>query len=131
MSYLFSDGEIVSAAAQPALEGRRIAQVADHQLTFLLGYDSPKILGASVQARYVGDQFEDDLNRRELGEFVVVDLSLRKTITPKVQLFLGVENLFDVTYEVGKSASGLVTVGGPTLVHGGIRVRLGGNQESD
>jgi hypothetical protein len=40
------------------------------------------------------------------------------------ELFLSVENLFDTTYEVGKTTDGIVTIGAPVLVHGGIRIRF-------
>jgi outer membrane receptor protein involved in Fe transport len=81
-----------------------------------------------IQGRYVGDQFEDDLNSLKLGDFFVVDLMLWRPIPiPKVsagEVFLGVENLFDRTYEAGKTTDGIVTIGAPLLVHGGIRVRF-------
>jgi hypothetical protein len=37
---------------------------------------------------------------------------------------LGVENLFDTTYEVGKTTDGIVTIGAPLLVHGGIQAQF-------
>jgi hypothetical protein len=40
------------------------------------------------------------------------------------ELFLAVENLFDRTFEVGKTTDGIVTIGAPLLVHGGVRVRF-------
>jgi hypothetical protein len=39
-------------------------------------------------------------------------------------VFLGVENLFDETYEVGKTGTGLVTIGAPFRVHAGVRWKL-------
>jgi hypothetical protein len=76
----------------------------------------------------VGDQFEDDLNSLKLGDYVVVDLMFwRPILVPTVasaEVFLGIENLFDRTYEVGKTTDGIVTIGAPLLVHGGIRVRF-------
>jgi hypothetical protein len=44
--------------------------------------------------------------------------------TSAAEVFLAVESLFDKTYEVGKTADGIVTVGAPLLVHGGVRVRF-------
>lgn len=124
VSYLFDDAEVTSASAQPDLEGRRIAQVPKHQASARLSYDSPEILSAAVQLRFVGKQFEDDRNSLPLDDFVVVDLFVSRALRPGWEVFLGVENLFDKTYEVGKSADGLVTVGMPNLIHGGLRVRI-------
>ena len=127
-SYLFNDTEVLSAPNQPELEGKRIAQVPKNQFTVKVSYTNPTLINAYVQGRYVGDQFEDDINSLRLGDFFVVDLMLWRPIPiPKVtagEIFLGIENLFDRTYEVGKTTDGIVTVGAPLLVHGGVRVRF-------
>jgi outer membrane receptor protein involved in Fe transport len=127
-SYLFNDTEVLSATNQPELEGKRIAQVPKHQFTLKLNYANPALVNVSVQGRYVGDQFEDDINSLRLGDYFVVDLMLWRSIpVPRVsasELFLAVENLFDRTFEVGKTTDGIVTIGAPLLVHGGIRVRF-------
>ncbi|HLC20604.1 MAG TPA: TonB-dependent receptor, partial [Candidatus Methylomirabilis sp.] len=127
-SYLFNETEVLSAPRQPELEGKRIAQVPRHQFALKLIYTNPALVNVSVQGRYVGDQFEDDINSLRLGDYFVVDLMLWRSIpVPKVsasELFLAVENLFDRTYEVGKTTDGIVTIGAPLLVHGGIRVRF-------
>ena len=127
-SYLFNDTEVLSAPNQPALEGKRIAQVPQHQFTLKATYTNPALVNVSVQGRFVGDQFEDDLNSLKLGDYFVVDLMLWRSIPiPKVsasELFFSVENLFDRTYEAGKTTDGIVTIGAPLLVHGGIRVRF-------
>ena len=123
-SYLYSDGEVIDAPAQPALEGKRIAQVPEDQLVLGLVYDNPRLFGAHLQARYVGAQYEDDLNDRSLDSYYAVDLSVWKRLKGNVDVFLGVENLFDETYEVGKTGTGLVTIGAPFRVHAGVRWKL-------
>ncbi|MDE2321868.1 MAG: TonB-dependent receptor [candidate division NC10 bacterium] len=127
-SYLYNNTQVVSAPTQPELEGKRIAQVPRHQFTLKLGYTNPALINFYVQGRFVGDQFEDDLNSLKLGDYFVVDLMLWRPIPlPKLsagEIFLAVENLFDRTYEAGKTADGVVTIGAPVLVHGGVRVRF-------
>jgi outer membrane cobalamin receptor len=127
-SYLYNHTEILSAPNQPELEGKRIAQVPRHQFTLKLGYTNPTLINVSVQGRFIGDQFEDDLNTLKLGDFFVVDLMLWRPIpVPKLsagEIFFAVENLFDRDYEVGKTADGIITTGTPLLVHGGVRVRF-------
>ncbi len=124
-SYLYSEGEITDSPNQPELEGKRIAQVPGHQLTFGVAYDPPQRLGTRLQARYVGEQFEDDLNQRELASFVVVDLSFWRDLTAGLAAFAGVENLFGEVYEVGRSATDLVTIGAPRRMHAGVRWSVG------
>jgi len=127
-SYLYNHTDVLSAPTQPELEGKRIAQVPRHQFTLKLGYTNPALVNFYVQGRFVGDQFEDDLNTLKLGDYFVVDLMLWRPIPiPKLsagEVFLAVENLFDRTYEAGKTTDGVVTTGTPVLVHGGLRVRF-------
>src|SRR5574337_497341 len=130
-SYLFDDTDVLSAPNQPGLEGKQIAQVPKHQFTLKLSYTNPALINFYVQGRYVGDQFEDDLNTLKLGDYFVVDLMVWRSIpVPKLsagEVFLAVENLFDRTYEVGKTGTptnNIVTIGAPVLVHGGLRVRF-------
>jgi outer membrane receptor protein involved in Fe transport len=123
-SYLYSDAEVTDAENQPAVEGKRIAQVARHQAVWKLAYDERSIGSATVQVRYVGRQFEDDQGTLALGSFAVVDLHLGRELASGVAAFLSIENLLDRTYQTGKSADGVVTIGAPILVHGGMRLRF-------
>jgi outer membrane cobalamin receptor len=124
VSHLLSDAVITDASTQPALEGRRLAQVPKHQIAVKLSWDDPTFVTVALQVRYLGRQFEDDQNTTSLGDYAVVDLFLGREIFGGVELFLAGENLFDRTFAVGKTADGLVTVGAPLLVHGGVRLRL-------
>jgi len=123
-SYLFNDTEVLNAPNQPQLEGNQIAQVPEHRFTLILSYSNPDILNATIEGRYVGEQFEDDLNSITLDDFFVVNLQLSRQIMKGWEAFLGVENLFDKTYEVGKTTDGIVTIGAPLLIHGGIQAQF-------
>ncbi|HYC00754.1 MAG TPA: TonB-dependent receptor [Candidatus Limnocylindrales bacterium] len=120
-AYLWSDGEIVSAAEAPSLLGNRIPQVPEHQATFGVFFDRAEILTAGLQLRYVGDQFEDDANERELGDYVVLDAMIARELLPGWEVFVKAENLFEREYETGETADGLVSIGAPRIVRGGIR----------
>ncbi|MBI4607507.1 MAG: TonB-dependent receptor [Candidatus Rokubacteria bacterium] len=123
-TYLFADAEVLEAPSRRSLEGKRIAQVPRHQLTLGARYANPALLNVSVQGRYVSDQFEDDDNSLRLGDFFVLDVTLSRALSKWGEVFLAVENLFDRTYEVGKTTEGVVTIGTPRLVHGGLRLRF-------
>lgn len=120
-SYLYTDARVVEASTQRSLEGKRLAQVPEHQLTLGAQYADPAIVNVAVQGRYVSEQFEDDENRLTLGDFFVVDVTVSRAVTRQADLFAAVENLFDRVYEVGKTSEGIVTIGTPRLVHGGVR----------
>lgn len=125
-SYLLSDPEIVEAPRQPELEGNRLAQVPESQLVFVTGYSHPRTVDVAVIGRFVDEQFEDDLNspELELNSVVTVDLALSVPVNRRLDVFVRAENLFDKTIEVGKTGEGLVTVGMPFLIHGGLRLAL-------
>ena len=121
-SYLFSDARVVDAPGQPALEGKRLAQVPEHNVTLGVQYRNPAIVDASILARYLGSQYEDDLNSLSLGSYVVVDLSAARALTRWLQVFAAVENVFDTPYSVGRTSEGVVSIGAPRIVRGGLRL---------
>jgi outer membrane receptor protein involved in Fe transport len=125
-SYLLSRPEIRKASQDPGLEGNRLAQVPEHQIVARLGYANVDRLAGSLQLRYGSEQLEDDLNTLALDGYLVADLLLRRRLRQGVELFAGIENLFDETVEAGRTADGLVSVGAPRLIHGGVRFHLGG-----
>jgi outer membrane cobalamin receptor len=121
-SYLFSDARVVEASQQPTLEGKRLAQVPEHNANLSVRYARPAWLNASVTVRYVGGQFEDDLNTLPLGGYVTADLFLAHEVAKGAEAFVSVENLFDRTYSTGRTSEGVVSIGAPRLVRGGVRL---------
>ena len=92
--------------------------------TLGVAYENPKWINASANARFVGAQFEDDQNTLRLGSYWVFDLFLSRPIGKWLELYAGVENLFNQTYSVGRTSDGVVSIGAPLLVHGGARISL-------
>src|SRR5206468_1964150 len=82
----------------------------------------PALPTVSATARYVGGQFEDDQNTLPLGGYVVLDGFVARALARWAEAFVGVENLFDQTYATGRTSEGVVSVGAPRLVHGGLRL---------
>jgi iron complex outermembrane receptor protein len=121
-SHLYADARVVDAPQQPALEGKRLAQVPKHTAALSLRYNNPAILAGAVTGRYIGPQFEDDLNTLPLGSYVVFDVALSRAITKWSELFVAVENIFDETYSTGRTSEGVVSIGAPRFVRGGIRL---------
>jgi outer membrane receptor protein involved in Fe transport len=70
--------------------------------------------------RLAGAQFEDDLNELLLRSYTQVDASATRTLGRGVQAFVGVENLFDVEYDVGRTP--VRTIGWPRTVRAGVRI---------
>lgn len=122
-SYTFDDA-VLSESDDASLVGNQVRNVARHQFGLRGSVDEPSVLSASVQARFVGDRFEDDRNTLPLDELFVVDLLVSRKATRWSEVFVSVENVFDTEFEVRKTTTGLVEVGAPRLVQGGVRLNL-------
>ncbi|HYP15839.1 MAG TPA: TonB-dependent receptor, partial [Opitutus sp.] len=119
---LWNDARVRRATVAPALRGLRLAQVPRHSaaLGFTWKHDRWSF---APRARYLGRQFEDDLNQLRLGAAVVVDASLRYALDAHTEFFASAENLLDDRVETGRSAEGLVNLGTPRLILVGVRLQ--------
>ena len=103
----------------------------------------PKYISVALGVQVVGLQYNDDLNVNfippplaeagyddtlgpGLPGYATVNLTTSREIGRNVQVFFGVQNLFDQVYFVQTNPS---TTGTPRLVNGGVR--LGGLQGSE
>ncbi|MBI3050722.1 MAG: TonB-dependent receptor [Acidobacteria bacterium] len=112
----------VEAPVQPALVDKRVPQVPSYQLGATVTYVDPRGFTGSLQARRVGAQFDDDLNVFRLEPFGVVDVFAGQELMRGLHLFVAVENLGDVDYDVGRTP--IRTIGWPRTVRVGVRVFL-------
>jgi iron complex outermembrane receptor protein len=120
--HLFTDARVEEAPQQRALEGKRLAQVPQQTYTLGVRWEDPRFVNVGVTGRFVGRQFEDDLNTLPLGSFFVVDVFLSRAVARWGEVFVAVENLLDETYATGRTSEGVISVGAPRLVRGGLRV---------
>jgi outer membrane receptor protein involved in Fe transport len=101
-----------------------VAQVPEHQASVRLGgrplADLERFELGGV-ARWVSEQFEDDLNERSLDDYVAVDLLARWRVTTALDVLAAVENVFDEEIETGATGDGLVSIGAPRLARVGLR----------
>jgi outer membrane cobalamin receptor len=124
VSYLFVDAHVVNAPQQPSLEGKRLAQVPENSVTATVRFSRPSWFDASVTGRYVGQQYEDDLNTLSLGGYFVLDAIVSRAITKNVELYVAAENIFDRVYSTGRTTDGVISIGEPFTVRGGVRLRF-------
>jgi outer membrane receptor protein involved in Fe transport len=118
--YLLADATVLDAPQDPLLTGRQIPQVPRHQFTWQLAYANPRLLSAALQFRASGQQFDDDRNLLPLPRFALLDLSASRPLRRGLDLFLAVQNLFDVRYAVARTP--LETLGMPRLSRFGLRL---------
>lgn len=120
-SYLLQDVEITEALGQPQLVGNKLRQSADDQFTAKVQYANAKLFEVTVQGRYVGKRFENDLNTLEVDDFFLVDLVLSRSLSDSFRLFLSAENLLDEEYEVAVNSRGGREIGRDRFVSLGLR----------
>jgi outer membrane receptor protein involved in Fe transport len=98
-----------------------------HRGSMTVAYTNPRILDIAVSALMFGRQFNEDTNlgtvpgedEAGLPAYGVIELTVLRNISRNLDVFVGVQNLFDTEYYVGLVPT---TIGSPRLVNAGIRV---------
>ena len=135
-AYLFDIAKVHEAPVDPTgedLTGKYLAEVPKHRASFQVSYTNPRLLNVAIESQFIGHQFDDDRNvavilrgtpKEEVGlpGFNVTHFTLSRTINRNLDVFFGVQNLFDTLYYVGTNPT---TIGTPRLVNGGIRLKVG------
>ena len=136
-AYVFDIAKVHESQADAAgndLTGKYLAEVPKHRASFQLTFTHPRYVNLSIENQFVGHQFDDDLNvatilpnipeKKEVGlpRYNVTNFTASRTVNRQVDVFFGVQNLFDTVYYVGTNPT---TIGTPRLINGGIRLRVG------
>jgi outer membrane cobalamin receptor len=77
-------------------------------------------LSAFVSARFVGAQYDDDLNNFLLGNFTVLDFHVSRSLHRSLSIFASAENAFDRRFSVAKTP--LENIGAPRMLHAGLKL---------
>jgi outer membrane cobalamin receptor len=118
LGYGFTDATVRSFSADPTLVGNDVPQVARHQLTFGVRFDSPRLFELSLQGRVSSRQFEDDQNLLVLPGYFTLDAQISRRVK-RVRAFAALENVTGERYAVGLTPT--PTEGPPFGVRFGIR----------
>jgi outer membrane receptor protein involved in Fe transport len=119
--YLLTDSTVLRFPANRALEGLLVPQIPRNQFNFQVAYTSGKWT-AAAQGRFLGKQFDDDLNTLPLQRYFTLDADVSRSLSERVRVFLAAQNLTGVRYEI--SATPVFTVGPPVLIRAGFRFSL-------
>ena len=112
----------VRAPGQP-VDGKKAIRSAGQAATAGISFDKPQWFSASIEARYAGTRFDDDLNTIKLDPFTVLGLRVNREFGNRVTAHLKVENLFDRKFDVSRTKSGLIELGAPRWVTAGLSTR--------
>lgn len=117
-SYAYADSK-VRAPGQPS-DGLRPAQTPRHSASGTLAWAPATGPSASVTLRYVGKQYEDDLQADALPDQITLDAVASMPLTQRLVLTVRGENLFDAKV-VTRNAGGSIDLGTPRVVWVGAR----------
>jgi outer membrane receptor protein involved in Fe transport len=123
-SYLFVNSIVLNFPTQPgsiSLVGLRLPQVPQNSFGVQASYIGSK-WNAAVQARFLGNEFDDDQNLLPLGRAFSLDAQVSRQILPRTSIFFAVQNLTDDRFDI--AATPVINVGPPIFVRGGVRFSL-------
>jgi outer membrane receptor protein involved in Fe transport len=103
------------------LRDKHVPQVPGYNIGIGARY-TPRAWTASSQLRITGPQFEDDQNVFRLRQATVLDVFVGRTVSRGITAFVAVENLFDATYDVGRTP--ILTTGLPRAARAGVLINL-------
>lgn len=120
IGYAFVDAHVEGSGSAAALDGLRPAQVPRHFGNATLVY-SGDAFSADATLRYIGAQYEDDANSRNLADAITADLRLAYRVTANMGLEVRAENLFDARVEAAISSTGVIERASPRTLWLGVR----------
>jgi len=121
--YQFAHATVTKFAPEPDLVGKWIPQVPQNMATAQVTLSRPRVGVLSLQGRYGGRQFDDDLNSYLLHSYFRLDAYADHNLGKHVAAFAAGENLFDRAIEVGKTP--VTTLDTPRVARVGLRVTFG------
>ncbi|MGH9647015.1 MAG: TonB-dependent receptor, partial [Bryobacteraceae bacterium] len=123
--YVYTEATVLSYPGNPGgvdLVGLDVPQVPRSAFTWEARYWNPSRLFASVQGRFIGRQFDDDLNTLPLDRFYTMNFEVGRAVNRHVEVFLAAENFTNQRYQVARTP--VVTVGPPILARVGLRLNF-------
>ena len=120
-SYAFSDSYVRASGISAGLDGFIPAQSPRHAASATLAWVPRKDWSLSGTLRYVGRQYEDDLQTDVLPDALTLDTVLRVPVARGVSIVARAENVFDETV-VTRNQAGSIDLGTPRTLWIGVRL---------
>ncbi len=117
--YTYTPARIV-APRHPA-NGKQAIRSARHMANGAFSIDVPRWMMATLDARYVGKRFDDDVNTIDLAPVTLVGLRINRQLTRQVAAHIKLENLLNEEFEITRTSSGLADMGAPRWITVGLR----------
>ena len=122
-SVALTDAEVEGSGDAAALDGMRPAQTPDVAASLSLAWSPAANWLFSGTVRYVGEQYEDDLETNVLADATTLDAFAQMPISDTVSFVLRGENLTDEDV-MTRNQSGSIDLGAPRTIWAGLRMSL-------
>ena len=122
--YSYVDAEVEGVGDAASIDGLRPAQVPRHNASGTIRWEGGNGTGASLAARYIGQQYEDDVNQLSLADAFTIDGRMSLAINDRLLVETRVENLFDARVEAALSSNGIIERAFPRTFWIGLRTRF-------
>ncbi len=123
-AYAFIDAEVDGSGDAAGVDGFRPAQVPRHNASGSIRWETADGSGASLSARYVGQQYEDDVNILSLADAFTIDGRMTLAVNDRLLVETRVENLLDARVEAAVSSNGIIERAFPRTFWIGLRARI-------
>jgi outer membrane receptor protein involved in Fe transport len=107
----------------PQLTGLRPAETPELTITGGLDWRPAERLDLTLDARYEGDRWDDDINTRKLRAGTELDLRAAYAFAPRSEVYLAIDNLANVDLDTATAADGTVSYGAPRMIRVGFTYR--------
>jgi vitamin B12 transporter len=121
--YSFAGARVRASGVAAALDGLRPAQTPRHSLTAILSWRGLRGAFASLGARYVSAQYEDDLNAQLLPDALTFDAAASLPLARHLAIEARAENLTGARVVAGISGAGIVERATPRTLWLGLSWR--------
>jgi len=122
-SYAYVDADVVGRGLAAPLDGLAPAQTPRHFGSATLAW-AQRGWDAAATLRYIGEQAEDDLGERQLGDALTLDARLALPVAGRLAVELRGENLTDTRVAAAVAADGVIERATPRTLWIGLRYGL-------
>lgn len=121
-SYAHVDAKVRASGVAAALNDKRPAQTPRDSFSATASWQASSGARASLTARYVGAQFEDDLENQQLEDALTFDATLAVSVAKRISIEARAENLTNKQVMAGISGIGIVERATPRTLWVGLRL---------
>jgi vitamin B12 transporter len=122
-AFNLTDAHVEGGTLAPQLTGKRPAQTPRWTITGGIIASPDPVLTLEANVRYESLRWSDDQNTLRLGAITVVDTRVNFHVTPKIDVYAAIDNIFNMEVGSARGADQVLTIDAPRLFRAGISYR--------